>query len=167
MDATVNDDKRWDVGAAGAVVEGGRVLMVRHAYGHSKGRWLLPGGYARHDERLDQTALREVHEETGIEAEILDIVGLRTRFTERGGAVFVLFRMRPVGGVPRPDGVEVDQVAYYSAEEIRAMGDDQMIALSRNAALAALGGTTGLPEDRRFPKRDGTYRAFLVEREQP
>ena len=57
------DTQQWDVGAAGAVVKEGRVLMVRATYGQARGRWLLPGGYARHDERLDQIAVREVKEE--------------------------------------------------------------------------------------------------------
>ena len=53
----MTDAKRWRVGAAGAVVHQRRVLMVRSTYGEGKGRWVLPGGYAIHDERLDQTVL--------------------------------------------------------------------------------------------------------------
>lgn len=153
---------RWDVGAAGAVMQDGRVLMVRHTYGAKTGQWALPGGYARHDERLDETAVREVWEETGIEAQVLDVIGLRTRYTERGGAVFVLFRMRPLSGEPRPDGVEVDRVAYFTAREVAAMDDKTVMALSRNAVLGALAGGEGLPEDERSPLRDEAYRAFLA-----
>jgi ADP-ribose pyrophosphatase YjhB (NUDIX family) len=160
----VADTQQWDVGAAGAVVEKGRVLMVRATYGQARGRWLLPGGYARHDERLDQTAVREVEEETGVETEVVDVIGLRTRYTERGGAVFVLFRLRPLSGEPVPDGVEVDRAAYFSAAEIQTMADDEIMALGRNAALAALRGGSGLPEDEGFPLRDEAYRAYLLSR---
>jgi len=154
--------KRWGVGAAGALVHEERVLMVRHTYGEKKGRWALPGGYATHDERLDQTVVREVREETGVEAEVVDVIGLRTRYTEQGGAVFVLFRMRLRGGVPVPDGMEVDRAAYFSAAEIAAMGDDELLLVSRNAVLAALNGGDGLLEDERFPERGETYRGFLL-----
>lgn len=164
-DGTMLDDKQWDVGAAGAVVQENQVLMVRATYGGARGRWLLPGGYASHEERLDQTAVREVWEETGVVAEVVDVIGLRTRYTERGGAVFVLFRMRPLSGEPLPDGVEVDQATYFSAAEIGALDDEEMIALARNAALAALSEGAGLPEDVRFPLRDETYNAYLVKRE--
>lgn len=157
--------KRWLVGASGAVVDCGQVIMVRYAYGSAKGHWALPGGYATHDERLDQTVVREVGEETGIEAEVVDVIGLRTQYTERGGAVFVLFRLRPIRGAPVPDGVEVDRVAYFSASEIAAMEDDELLAPARNAALAALQGGEGLPEDLRLPGRSETYRAFLLKRE--
>lgn len=97
------DERQWRVGADGAVVHQGRVLLVRHVYGDKKGRWALPGGYATHDERLDQTIVREVREETGVEAEVVDVIGLRTRYMERGGAVFVLFRLQPLSGQPLPD----------------------------------------------------------------
>ena len=154
--------KQWNIGAAGAVVHQGRVLMVRTIYGSAKGRWLLPGGYANHDERLDQTAVREVREETGIEAEIVDVIGLRTRYTDRGGALFVLFRMRPVSGDPVPDGVEVDRAAYLSAAEIGALDNQEILAIARNASLAALTEGIGLLEDKQFPLKGETYRAYLV-----
>jgi len=143
-------------------VDRDRVLMIRYAYGNRKGLWALPGGYATHDERLDQTAVREVREETGLDAEVVDVIDLRTRYTERGGAVFVLFRLRPLGGDPIPDGVEVDQAAYFSVTEIEAMGDDKILAIARNAPMAALSGCEGLPRDERVPTSGGTYRAFLV-----
>jgi ADP-ribose pyrophosphatase YjhB (NUDIX family) len=123
---------------------------------------VLPGGYATHDERLDQTAVREVWEETGVEAEVIDVIGVRTRYTEQGGAVFVIFRMRPLSGEPLPDGMEVDRVAYLTAAQVAAMGDDEILALSRGAGLAALNGGEGLVEDARLSKRGAAYRAFLL-----
>jgi len=160
----MTDEKRWHIAAAGAVVHQDRVLMVRHTYGEKKGRWALPGGYATHDERLDQTAEREVREETGVSAQAVDVIGLRTRYTERGGAVFVLFRMRPLSGSgrPVPDGVGVDRTAWFSAAEVAALADDEILPVARNATLAALGGSDGLPEDGRFPGRSETYRGFLL-----
>jgi 8-oxo-dGTP pyrophosphatase MutT (NUDIX family) len=162
----VPDEARWDIGAAALVVQDGRVLMVRHTYGVAKGLWVLPGGRARHDERLDQTALRELREETGIEGQIVDVAGLRTRVTERSGAVFVLFRVRPMAGQAAldqavPDGREVDRVAWFSAAEIEALPDDAVFAPARHAALAALSDRRGLREDEGFPFRDASYHAYV------
>jgi ADP-ribose pyrophosphatase YjhB (NUDIX family) len=138
------------------------VLLVRHTYGEKEGLWALPGGYAAHDERLDQAAVREILEETGLEVEVTDVIGLRTWYPGRGGAVFVLFRMRPLGGQPAPDGVEVDRVGWFSAADVAALGDEELLPVARNAALAALEGGPGLPEDARLPGRDETYQGFLV-----
>jgi ADP-ribose pyrophosphatase YjhB (NUDIX family) len=156
------DGRRWRIGASGAVVHGGQVLLVRHTYGEKERLWALPGGYAIHDERLDQTAVREIREETGLEVEVMDVIGLRTWHTERGGAVFVLFRMRFLGGQPAPDGTEVDRVGWFSGADIAALSDDELMPVARNAALAALEGGPGLPEDVHLPGRDESYRSFLV-----
>ena len=57
--------------SAGAIVEHeGRVLLVRH---HRPGQydfWVCPGGGVQGDESLEQGAVREVREETGLEVHI-------------------------------------------------------------------------------------------------
>jgi 8-oxo-dGTP diphosphatase len=154
--------KSWDIGASGAVVHEGRVLMVRHTYGDKTGRWALPGGFARHDETLDQTALREVREETGLETEAMDVIGVRTRYTERGGAVFVLFRLRLLSGEAVADGVEVDRVGWFTVDEAAALPEDEVMALSRSALRSALHAGIGLAEDLNLPKKSHAYKAYLA-----
>ena len=43
------------------------VLLVRRKRPPYKGRWALPGGFIEMTESLEQSALRELHEETGIQ----------------------------------------------------------------------------------------------------
>lgn len=74
------------------------MLLVRHTYGDKQGHWALPGGYAASKERLDESAVRELLEETGLEAQVVDVIGLVTRYSDSGAAVFVVFRMQPVSG---------------------------------------------------------------------
>ena len=152
----------WLVGVAGAVVDGDRVLLIRYMHGARKGLWSLPGGYASQTERLDQAVVREIEEETGVTAELVDVIGLRTRSTPQGGGVFVLFRLEPLAGELKPDGDEVDRAEYFSAEQLHAMGDDEILAIARNAGLAALSQRRGLAPDERAPGSGASYRAFLV-----
>ncbi|MEA3397034.1 MAG: NUDIX domain-containing protein [Chloroflexota bacterium] len=152
--------KVWDVGAAGAVIQADKVLLVHRIYG--KQVWALPGGFARQDELLDEAAVREVCEETGIQAEVLSLIGARTCYVDEGGAIFVIFRMRPVAGDLRPDGVEVDRAAYFSAEKVVALGDEEIFSLARTVALAALNGGEGLVETACPPRTGKDYRAFIV-----
>ena len=59
---------RTAVGAACVILDGdGRVLLVHHTYGRLN--WELPGGLAEAGEAPDQTAIRELLEETGLHAE--------------------------------------------------------------------------------------------------
>lgn len=158
------DGKIWDVGAAGAVVDGERVLLVRKTYGISKGMWALPGGFVQHDELLDAAAAREVLEETGVEAEVLSLIAVRTRYEPEGGAVFVIFRMKAIGGELCPDGTEIDAVRYFSAAELRELGEREIFPLTRSAALTALAGAAGLsPVDLPMPTSGASaYHAFMA-----
>jgi ADP-ribose pyrophosphatase YjhB (NUDIX family) len=157
------ESKQWRIGTAGAVVHEGRVLLVRHTYGEKRGRWALPGGLTNHNERLDQTIIRDLREEIGLDSEVVDVIGLVTRYTEQGGAMHVVFRLQPLSGQPMPDGVEVDHVGWFSAGDIEALAEGEILPIARNTSLAALRGGQGLPEDQDYPEKSESNRGFLLE----
>lgn len=75
------DNKRGNVwiAAAGLVInESGEWLVVKKKYSGLKGKWSLPAGFVKPGEMLDEAAVREVKEETGIDAEPVALLGLRT-----------------------------------------------------------------------------------------
>jgi ADP-ribose pyrophosphatase YjhB (NUDIX family) len=156
-------DKTWDVGVSAIVVRDGRVLLVRYAYEKRKGMWTLPGGYAQHDETLDQAALRELKEEAGLDGEPRGIVSVRTRVTEEGGAVFVGFRVT-AEGEPTPDNYEVDAARFFNREELLTL--DPVMELSRQVGLAVLAAAApgvGLVETDIPGRSDSTYKAYIVQ----
>lgn len=73
--------KRGNVwlGAAGLVVnEKNEWLVVKKRYGGLHGKWSLPAGFVNAEETIDQAALREVKEETGIDCRLFGLVGFRS-----------------------------------------------------------------------------------------
>ncbi|MPZ25882.1 MAG: NUDIX domain-containing protein [Micromonosporaceae bacterium] len=62
--------------AVGAVVTdpAGRVLLCQQSQGHRL--WGLPGGKIRPGESPVQAAIRDIREETGMETDIVDLVGI-------------------------------------------------------------------------------------------
>lgn len=96
---------------------GGRVLAVRRG---DNGLWGMPAGAMELGERIDQTIVREIYEETGLQVEPTRLIGLYTgpefAFTYPNGdrvQIFsAFFDCRVVGGTLRPDGVESLEVAY-------------------------------------------------------
>jgi len=70
------------------------ILLVRQNYG--KGYWSLPGGVMEAGESIDQTAIREVKEETGLEVRLKRVVGLYSKPSE--SALAVTFEGEVVGG---------------------------------------------------------------------
>ena len=108
-----------NVTAVGGIVAGPEgLLLVRMAYGPTKGRYMLPGGLLDPGETLDRAVVREVLEETGVETEPLGVCGLRTRFDGPTTDTYVLFLLRPLGGVPRPHGRENDDARWFSVAEL-------------------------------------------------
>ena len=56
------------------VVRDGKALLARRANPAGFGLWSFPGGHVHEDEPLRAAALRELKEETGIEAEIVKLL---------------------------------------------------------------------------------------------
>jgi ADP-ribose pyrophosphatase YjhB (NUDIX family) len=153
--------KQWDVGVTGAVVRAGRVLFVRRNYEPSKGTWTLPGGFAEHTETLDEAVKRELREETGSEVEVLGVVGVRTRYTEKHGAVLVIFRCALIAGEPHADDYEISAAEFFDAEQIRAL--EPVFPLSREIGLRVLeNDVNGLTERDIPPTSSATWKAFTI-----
>ena len=53
----------------------GEVLLVKRAVNPKKGHWCLPGGYLELDETPAEGAMRELHEETGLNGDIGRLLG--------------------------------------------------------------------------------------------
>ena len=72
--------------AGGFVVEGENVLLIKL----DSGLYSLPKGHVEKGETFEQTALREVEEETGVKAQIIRYLGDYTRlFDENDGSTVV------------------------------------------------------------------------------
>jgi len=112
----------YNIGVGGAVVRDGQLLLVRRASRHGRGNWQLPGGFIEPDETIEQAVVREVHEETGVTAEVDAVLGLRSRYDpETGNGIYIVLVLRPIDGEPTADGYEVDQAGYFNLEQIRAL----------------------------------------------
>ncbi|KRE36773.1 NUDIX hydrolase [Paenibacillus sp. Soil522] len=61
-------------GAAIILDSEGRILLVKHSYG--KNNWDLPGGKSEKNESAEETAKREVFEETGIQVKVGRLTGI-------------------------------------------------------------------------------------------
>jgi 8-oxo-dGTP pyrophosphatase MutT (NUDIX family) len=64
-------------GAAGLLLaEGGRLLLqLRAGWAHQGGTWSVPGGARERGETAVEAALREAHEELGLDVDAVDVRG--------------------------------------------------------------------------------------------
>jgi 8-oxo-dGTP diphosphatase len=82
------------------IIESSRqILLVKRGRAPSKGLWCLPSGFAEAGESIEQAALRELKEETGIKGKIiklLDVDSYKSRFY--GDLIFLTFVIEQSGG---------------------------------------------------------------------
>ena len=136
---------RHAVAAGGVVFRAGNegieiVLVSRRA----SNLFALPKGKVDPGEVVEQTAVREVREETGLEAEILEPLGdVRYWFTDEDGVrvdkVVHFFLMRPTGGDTANHDHEFDDVEWYHLAEAERLltHKNQLHILNRAAELIA------------------------------
>jgi len=108
---------------AGAVCvdDQGRILLVRRAAQVFHGAWDIPGGFVNEDEHPLDCVRRELLEETGLEVEPLDFLGVwmdRYSEDESGPSTLNLYwRARVVGGEPRPAD-DVSELRWFAPHEL-------------------------------------------------
>jgi len=135
----------YSIGVGALVVKDDKVLLVRRAQEPGKGFWTNPGGYIEQLEPIEETIVREVREESGIEAQVKGIIALRDQPRSIHN-VYIAFEMDYVGGEPIPDGVEVDAAGFYSLDEMKTMNVAPFTQWLVDVALH--GSTDGLAIDR-------------------
>lgn len=95
----------------------GRVLLVRHAYG-SEG-WGFPGGAPGRLEKLEDTARREVWEETGVRCQVERLLGIYDSFVEGKSDHVALFVGSAVGTeTVRPVSAEIVAVDFFALDAL-------------------------------------------------
>ena len=132
--------------ASVAVVRDGRALVARRTRPPAAALYSLPGGLVEPGETLSQAALRELREETGVEAEDLGLLGpVEVIDRDADGRVrhhFVVMAhaARWRAGEPRALA-EADAVAWVDGDEVeRLPTTDGLPALVRAALRRAGGG---------------------------
>ena len=105
-----------EFGVVVVVVENERVLLTKREDFHV---WCLPGGAIEPNESVDEAAVREVFEETGLRVQLTHAVGLLSKPRWSGnGTHLLIFAARPLTTALRPDPAEVQAVEFFSLERL-------------------------------------------------
>jgi 8-oxo-dGTP diphosphatase len=95
-----------------------QILLIKRKTRPFVGYWALPGGRMDPGEIIEQTVIREVREETGLETEIVCKVG---EYVERGIKDDIdyeyyptCFVVKPIGGELRKQDSEIQEMQLFS-----------------------------------------------------
>ena len=138
------------VAAVVLVRSGGKLVMVRRAIDPALGRWSFPSGYVDRGEAVEEAAVREVREETGLEIELDGLIGLYSG----GGSVVILaaYSATIAGGELTP-GDEVTETALFSPDSLPPLPfpHDDTILRDWRRFVSTSGGGGGLGPERADP----------------
>lgn len=111
--------------AVGVVcLRGDKVLLVRRGRPPRLGEWSLPGGRIEPGERVVEAALRELREETGVEAQITGLIDVVDGLFPEAGRHYVLidYAARWLSGEPTA-GDDAVEARFVALDEVEALVD--------------------------------------------
>jgi ADP-ribose pyrophosphatase YjhB (NUDIX family) len=95
-----------------------RILLVKRKFRPYKGMWCLPSGFAEIDESIEDAAMRELEEETGVKGKIISLVDVDSCSNYfYGDLLFLTFEAVQVDGGLAP-GSDTVAVKYYPIDRI-------------------------------------------------
>jgi len=99
-----------------------KILLIKRKTRPFVGYWALPGGRMDPGETIEQTVVREVKEETGLDVTIVDVLG---EYVEKGINDDVeyeyyptCFVVKPVGGELKKQDTEIQDMQLFSIDEL-------------------------------------------------
>lgn len=94
-------------------------VLIKRKYDPYKGSWALPGGFVEWGETVESAVLREVKEETGLEIDLIKLIGVYSdpKRDPRGHTVTVCYLTRKKRGELKAD-TDASSVQCFKKEEI-------------------------------------------------
>jgi len=111
-----------------------RILLVKRNTVPFKGYWALPGGRMDPGETVEQTIVREVKEETGLDVAVVRKIGEYIEKGVKDGVDYeyypTCFLVKTVGGEIKRQESEIQEIQLFSLKELPyplAFEHDRMI----------------------------------------
>ncbi len=103
------------------ILYNGGVVLVKRKHEPFKGHYALPGGFVEYGERVEEAAIREAKEETGLDVKLLRLVGVYSdpKRDPRGHTVTVAFLALGTGEIKAGD--DAKEVHVVPIEETLKM----------------------------------------------
>jgi 8-oxo-dGTP diphosphatase len=103
------------------IEKGKKIILIKRNTEPFKGKLAIPGGFVEAEETVEQAALREAKEETGLEVKLKGILGVYSdpKRDPRGRVTAIVFISKPVGGelkassdAAKAEWVEIDKIDF-------------------------------------------------------
>ncbi len=104
-----------------------QLLLGKRRVEPAKGQWCLPGGFVELDESMEQAALRELKEETGLTGKAASFVGCTYQNSSfYGGVIIFGYRVEILSGDLKA-GDDMEELRYYDLASLPPVAFDALI----------------------------------------
>jgi 8-oxo-dGTP diphosphatase len=99
-----------------------KILLIKRRTVPFRGYWALPGGRVDSGETVEQTIVREVKEETGLDVAVMRKIGDYHEQGVQDGVEYdyypACFVVRPVGGEIKKQESEIEEIKLFSLSKV-------------------------------------------------
>lgn len=107
--------------AANILMRDHEILLVKRKINPFKGYWCLPMGFAETGESIEESALRELEEETGIKGKILSLVNVESGLSKsHGDLLYLTYETEWVSG-RLIAGDDAEEVGFFTFDNMPEM----------------------------------------------
>jgi len=123
---------KFMIGVTGIVRDGGgRVLLLKHRMWPEGRQWGLPTGYANKGESFEDTIVREVREETGLEVRAGELAHVTSGYKLRAE---VAYEAHFVDGTLTIDSREILEAKWFSPNDLpEGLQESHRLLIERKA----------------------------------
>lgn len=101
------------------IINDNKVVLIKRLNNPYENHWAIPGGFVEYGEKVEDAAVREAKEETGLDIELTKLVGVYSdpNRDPRGHTVTVAYTAKIIGGTLKSDSdakdarfIEIDEL---------------------------------------------------------
>ena len=104
------------------ILEDNKIILIKRLNNPFKDHWAIPGGCVEYGEKVEDAAVREAKEETGLDIELTKLVGVYSdpNRDPRGHTVTVVFLSKIIGGTLKSDS-DAKDAKFIDIKELKNM----------------------------------------------
>lgn len=116
--------------ADGVIIRKGKILLIKRKNEPFKGKWALPGGFVEYGERVEDTVIREVYEETGLKTIVNKIFGIYSdpNRDPRGHIITVVYLLDIKDGELKHDD-DASDAKFFDIKDLPELSFDHNIII--------------------------------------